>query len=187
MDQIPDICIFASAFDDVPQALSLFIDGRTVRSNAALQYRSKTGCSIAQAVKTMCEIGDQAAWAENWTAEESGMIRTRIKKEWILQQAEKCGRPSADNLLLNRAELFFEEKSQLMRLAMTQEDPGMIQETSLDLFCRAMACKTPKEAAKVLRLISAELDKRQMMNEKADPVMLAAAGILEEIILKEEN
>ena len=174
--------IFSSAFGELPPALSLFMDGRLVKSNAAFQYAAQKGVTLEEAQCILCERAEKTDWAQGWQPSCDGMIVTRIPDKWIREKVEEGPFPKPGTRLLQHDGLFFQERSILLRIAAAKEACDTEQEIcdeSAALFLEVLFDERQKEVARLIRRAGSVLDLLQEKGHGPDPALLAAAGILQ--------
>ena len=186
--------IFSSAFGELPPALSLFMDGRTVKSNAAFQYASQKGVTLEEAQRILCDRVQKTDWAEEWKPSGDGMLMTAVREDWILERAKQGPFPQNGTRLVRHDEPFFPERSLLLRIEAAKEaceNEEKICDESAALFLEVLFDERAKEVTRLIRKAGSLLDLLQEKGNGPDPALLAAAGILqmrlERISMKEEE
>ena len=152
--------IFSSAFGELPPALSLFMDGRMVKSNAAFQYAARESVTLEEAQRVLCDKVEKTEWAQGWRPSGDGMLVTAVREDWIRKKAAEGPFPDASVRLIRHDAPLFSELSTLLRIAASQNACG-------------------KEVTRLIRQAGNVLDILQETGDGPDPALLAAAGILQ--------
>ena len=174
--------IFSSAFGELPPALSLFMDGRMVKSNAAFQYAAREGVTLEEAQRILCGKVERTEWAQGWRPSGDGMLVTAIREDWIRKKAAEGPFPDASVRLIRHDAPFFPERSILLRIAASQKACGTeerIRDESASLFLEVLFDERTKEVTRLIRQAGDVLDILQEAGDGPDPALLAAAGILQ--------